>query len=125
MGIPEEMNISFSDLNSDNIVDGLLSFFVDPCDGGNAFMNIQTKLLILSKGNSYFADDKYFSKIESSLKKGWLTIESSSYGTIYGTFHDYKESDGRCCPSIVKQFSLTYPATKLNFETENVIFYKK
>ena len=125
MGIPKELTMSFFDLNNDKIIDGLVTFSVDQCDGGNALMNLQTKLLILSKADSYFVDDKYFTKIESALKKGWITIESSTYGTIYGTFHDYKEADGRCCPSITKPFSLTYPTTKLNYEIENIIFYKK
>jgi len=125
MGIPKEINIFFCDLNNDNIIDALITFFVDQCDGGNALMNVQTKLLVLSKGTTYHVDDTYFTKIENVLKSGWITIENASYGTISGTVRDYKDSDGRCCPSISKPFTLTYPNTKPNYDPENIIFYKR
>jgi hypothetical protein len=119
MGIPKNIDISFTDINNDNKIDALITFHPDQCDGGNALMNAQIQILILSKDSSYFIDDKYISKIERQFKKGRLNIERASYGAIYGTYYEYKSNDGRCCPSIHRTFAIDYSTKKLTFDNDN------
>lgn len=115
MGIPGDIDISFTDINNDNKLDALITFYPVQCDGGNALMNAQTRVLILSGGLSYITDDTYIDKVESRFKKGWLIIEKASYGTFSGTYYEYKENDGRCCPGIRRPFSIDYKTKKLEF----------
>ena len=116
MGIPKDIHISFTDFNEDNKLDAIVTFAPDQCDGGNALMNAQIRVLILSGLSGYFTDDSYIDKIESQLKKGWLIIESSFGSTFYGTYYEYKDSDGRCCPSVKKPFSIDFKTKKLTFD---------
>lgn len=115
MGIPSDIDVAFTDINNDNKLDAIVTFNPDQCDGGNALMNAQIRVLILSSGVSYVTDDAYIDKIESRLKKGWLSIEKASYGTFFGTYYEYKETDGRCCPSIRRSFTIDYKTKKLEF----------
>jgi hypothetical protein len=115
IGVPEELNISFSDLNHDNIIDALITFTVDQCDESNTAKSIQRQVLVLSNGNSYDVDEKYFEKITSSLKKGWITVEHASFGRIHGSFHDFKNSNDRIA-STSRNFSVVYPKEKLEFD---------
>ena len=115
IGIPKDINIFFTDINEDDKNDAIIMFTPDQCDGGNALMNAQTRVLILSSGAAYITDDAYIDKIESRLKKGWIRIEEATYGTFYGTYYEYKETDGRCCPSIKRPFSIDYKSKKMEF----------
>ena len=114
ISLPGEMKISFSDLNHDNIIDALITFSVDQCDESNRVKSVQRQLLVLSKGDSYYVDEKYFEKITSSLKKGWITVENAAYGRIYGSFHDFKNSDSHNS-LISKNFSVVFPREKLEY----------
>ena len=116
MGIPTDIHVSFTDINSDNKLDAIITFNPDQCDGGNALMNAQIRILVLSGSKGYTADDSYIDKIERQLKKGWLNIEGAFGGHFYGTYYEYRDSDGRCCPSIKKQFSIDYKTKKLTFD---------
>jgi len=115
MGIPKDIDIFFTDLNKDNKIDALITFHPDQCDGGNALMNAQIQIIILSKGLTYAVDDTYISKIEQQLKKGWLRIDKALYGEITGTYFEYSKNDGRCCPGICRLFSINYLTKKLIF----------
>jgi hypothetical protein len=115
IGIPNDIDISFTDINNDNKLDAIITFNPDQCDGGNALMNAQIRVLILSSKAAYTTDDTYIDKIESGLKKGWLNIEKATYGTFFGTYYEYKEADGRCCPSIRRPFTIDYKTNKLEF----------
>jgi len=115
MGIPRDIDISFTDINNDNKLDAIVTFNPDQCDGGNALMNAQIRILILSSGAAYVTDDTYIDKIETRFKKGWFGIEKASYGTFFGTYYEYKETDGRCCPSIRRPFTIEYKTKKLEF----------
>jgi hypothetical protein len=115
MGIPKDIDISFTDINNDNIIDGLVTFNPNQCDGGNALMNAQIRVLLLSNGTSYIIDDTYIDGIENRFKKGWLSIESATDGTFYGTYFEYKDTDGRCCPGIRRPFTIDYKTKKLIF----------
>jgi hypothetical protein len=116
-GIPKDVSIHFSDINGDNKLDALITFHPVQCDGGNAMMNVQSRVLVLSKGIVWVADDKYIENIESK-KDGWLSVSGVVGGTIFGTYYEYKEDDGRCCPSIRKQFSIDYKTRKLELEND-------
>jgi len=116
MGIPADITVAFTDINSDNKLDAIITFTPDQCDGGNALMNVQIRVLVLSSSKGYTADDSYIDKIEEQLKKGWLIVEGALGGYFYGTYYEYRDSDGRCCPSIKKQFSIDYKTKKLTFD---------
>jgi len=115
-GIPADVNVMFTDINNDSKLDALITFNPTQCDGGNALMNAQSRVLILSSQTGYIADDTFIDKIESRYKKGWLHVESVVQGTIYGLYLEYKADDGRCCPSVKRTFSISYSDKKLTFE---------
>lgn len=113
IGIPDEIDIFFTEINGDNKLDALITFHPDQCDGGNALMNAQVRVLIVSSGGSYITDDNFVEKIEKNFKTGWLNIERAADGTFYGTYYEYKDGDGRCCPSIRKAVEINYKTKKL------------
>ena len=115
IGVPNDIDFSFTDINADNKLDAVVTFNPNQCDGGNALMNAQVRLLILSNGISYITDDTYVNKIESRFTEGWFNIEKASYGTVFGTYYQYKETDGRCCPSIRRPFTIDYKTKELKF----------
>ena len=114
-GIPQELSIHFADINGDGKLDGLFTFHPQQCDGGNAMMNAQDRVLVLSKGSTYTADASYISNIEQK-KDGWLSVTGALEGIIYGTYYEYGPDDGRCCPSIKKSFTIDYKTRKLEIE---------
>jgi hypothetical protein len=116
LGIPKDVNISFSDINNDHKVDGLITFNPEQCDGGNGLMNIQIRVLILSNGTKYSTNDTYIDNIENRLKKGWIQVDGASSGMISGNYFEYKDTDGHCCPSIKRPFTIDYRTKKLVFK---------
>lgn len=115
MGIPKDLNICYTDINADGRLDALVTFSPDQCDGGNAMMYAQSRVIILSKGNSYTIDDTSLDTIEKQLKKGWLRFESALQGTLYGTYYEFTSSDGRCCPGIHRAFEINYSSKKISY----------
>jgi hypothetical protein len=114
-GIPEDISIHYSDINGDGIPDALITFHPVQCDGGNAMMHAQSRVLFLSKGAGWVTDDSYIDNIERK-KNGWLVVSGVKGETIFGTYYEYKDEDGRCCPSIKKQFTIDYKTKKLETE---------
>ncbi len=112
MGIPKDLDISFTDINRDGIIDGLVTFHPDQCDGGNALMNAQISVLILSTKKGYTIDDTFMDKITEGYT-GWFIIEKATESVLFGTYYNYKNGDGRCCPGIRKPFELNYLTGKL------------
>jgi hypothetical protein len=82
--------------------------------GGNALMNAQEKLMIVSKNENYEVDDTTFSNLERTLKTGWIHLTNASNGIISGDYYDYKSNDGRCCPSIYKQLEMNVKNKKVS-----------
>jgi len=116
IGIPTDIHISFTNINDDSKLDAIITFNPTQCDGGNALMNAQIRVLILTNVDGDTTDDSYIDEIESQFKKGWLIIDGALYGSFYGAYYEYKDSDGRCCPSIKKPFSIDYKTKKLTFD---------
>lgn len=115
-GIPDEIEVSFATINDDNKLDALITFNPASCGGGNYLMNAQEKILVLSTPAGYRVDDKMIKSVEDKLKKGWVHIEKAQYGSFYGTYYEYRDTDARCCPSIQKPFSLDYATRRLSFD---------
>lgn len=114
-GIPAEFAVHFADINGDKKMDALFTFHPVPCDGGNALMNAQDRVLILSRGTGYYTDDKFIGNIEGK-KDGWLTVTGATEGTLSGTYYNYGPDDGRCCPSIRKPFTIDFKTRQITIE---------
>lgn len=107
---------SYGDINRDGTEDALVVFNPEQCDGGNASMNIQIAVLILSanNGSNYIVDHKKLEHIKGVPTDMWTTFQRvKSDGKIVGTAYGYKPTDGRCCPSRHATFTYTYPNNKL------------
>jgi len=115
IGMPRDIQLYYSNINSDTIMDALICFNPYLCDGGNALMNSQEKILILSKGQEYTVDERTLREIEGKLNSGWLYIHSVVGGTFIGEFQAYAKDDGRCCPSIQKRFNISYTDKSIKY----------
>jgi hypothetical protein len=118
-----EYTISFADLNSDKKLDCLIVFTPDQCDGGNASMWVQWQVFILSDKDNYkiidtLTVDKFALTDFDSLGFYWL--DSISVNKIYGTYIEFKDNDGHCCPSINKPVTFDYSERKLMFVGNNI-----
>jgi hypothetical protein len=110
---------SYGDINRDGTEDALVTFNPWQCDGGNALMNAQTAVLILSAsdGPRYFVDDTRLENIKGLPNGMWAVFERvTSSGKITGTAYGYSDADARCCPSLKAGFTYTYPSSKLNIK---------
>jgi hypothetical protein len=107
LGIPDEIHIFYTDINQDEKIDGIICFNPILYGGGNALMNVQEKLIIVSKNENYEVDDTTLSNLEHKLKSGWIHLTHANNGVISGDYYNYKSNDGRCCPSIHKQLEIS------------------
>ncbi|MBL0269789.1 MAG: hypothetical protein IPP99_14250 [Chitinophagaceae bacterium] len=114
-GIPQDLSIHFADINGDGKLDGLFTFHPQQCDGGNAMMNAQDRVLVLSKGTAYTTDASFISNIEQK-RDGWFSVTGALEGMIFGNYYEYGPDDGRCCPSIKKSFTIDYKTKKLEID---------
>lgn len=107
---------SYGDINRDGLEDALVVFNQRQCDGGNALMNAQTALLILSadNGSRYLVDDKRLENLKGLPNDMWARFKRvKSNGDITGTAYGYRDADARCCPSLQAAFTYTYQNNKL------------
>ena len=65
--LPDNVDASYGDINHDNKIDGLITFYPEICSGGNAAMNVEKRVLIVSNGNDYTIDDYFMDNIEKKL----------------------------------------------------------
>jgi len=114
-GIPDYFTIYYGHINDDDNMDALITFNPVACSGGNALMNAETKLLILSEASEYRVDDQFFEKIEQQLNSGWIIVNGAGFQTIFGTYYDFKNDDARCCPSIRRDIQIDVKSKKLEF----------
>ena len=108
---------SYGDINKDGKEDALITFNPQQCDGGNALMNAQTTVLILSanNGSRYIVDDKKLENLKGLPDGMWARFEKfTRSGNITGTAFGYRNSDPRCCPSLKADFTYTYPSSRIN-----------
>jgi hypothetical protein len=111
-----EYTFSFADLNNDNNLDCLVLFTPNQCDGGNASMWVQWQVFIISDKDSYkiidtLHIDKFAHTEFDSLGFYWL--DSIAVNRIHGTYIEFKENDGHCCPSINRPVVFDYSERKL------------
>ena len=106
-GFPNEIQVFYTDLNQDEIVDAIICFNPILLEGGNALMNVQEKLMVVSKNENYELDDTTLTNLERKLKSGWIHLTHANNGVISGDYYDYKSNDGQCCPSIHKQVDIS------------------
>lgn len=114
-GIPGEFSVHYADINGDKKMDALFTFQPVQCDGGNALMNVQDRVLVLSKGNTYITDHSFIENIEKQ-KDGWLSLSGATEGTLLGTYYAYGPDDGRCCPSVKKPFTIDFKTKTITIE---------
>lgn len=117
-GIPSEYKIFYDDINDDNKIDALITFQPNSCGGGNALMNVEIKVLILSNGLNYIVDEQYFNNIENTFNEGWIFINGLSGSDFYGTYYNYEEGDARCCPTIKRPINIDYKTSSLTFNNQ-------
>ena len=106
-GFPDEIIVFYTDLNQDENVDAIICFNPILLEGGNALMNVQEKLMVVSKNENYELDDTTLTNLERKLKSGWIHLTHANNGVISGDYYDYKSNDGQCCPSIHKQVDIS------------------
>lgn len=106
----------YADLNNDNKKDALITFTPYQCDGGNAIMWVQYQLLALSQGDKYLVTDNYFENFKTD--PGFFHLDSVATKAVFGTYFEFKEHDGRCCPSIKRPI-------KIDLEKNEFIFTDK
>lgn len=116
IGIPNDIDVFFTDINRDGRLDALVTFRPLQCDGGLALMNHQVRVLVLSAKSGYVIDDTLIDNIARAHKRGWLVVESVSQGTIYGTYFEQRASDGRGNASIRRPFGIDFSSRQLRFD---------
>jgi hypothetical protein len=102
LGIPndslEMSQIFYSRINDDDKLDALMLFYPIQCDGGNASMFVQYKLLILSDKNNYIVNDSLLYKI--NFGDGFNILDSINGHFVYGNYFEYRKDDPYPYPSI-------------------------
>lgn len=123
--IPDSTNTGFwfGDVNGDKKKDGLVTFIADLCDGGNGAMWTQYQVLVLSNDSGYSVNDSFFDSLGSGFE-GFIHADSLSVNTFFGTYIEFKEGDGHCCPSIKEEFTVTYTNPVIQFLKPNFQPYK-
>ena len=121
IGFPSDSNeyfYSFSDINNDKKLDGLVIFTPNQCDGGNLMEWKQSQVFIISNQGNYIISDTIDFANFSTTKfdsLGFYCIDSIASRMIYGNYYEFTKGDGRCCPSIVKKVKFDYLNRKLVF----------
>jgi hypothetical protein len=124
-GIPDssEYNFSYADINGDGQFDQLVTFTPSQCDGGNASMWIQIAVLTISKNGKYITTASIGDGIFSAVGKdrtGFYWYDSIGVNKIYGTFYNFMDNDGHCCPGIEKPVIIAYDTKEVIFIGDNI-----
>ncbi len=113
LGFPDSINFYYAHLNNDQHPDALITFRPLQCEGGNASVNTQYKLLALSTPSGYTIDDTFFNLVDIMEASGFYILDSLNRYGFYGTYYNYTETDGYCCPSIKKTIKITFPSLQV------------
>ena len=123
-GFPDSSRtrISYADLNSDGIRDGLIAFTPIQCDGGNGAMWTQEQVFFLSGEKGYRITDSL--RVEDFAvtgfdSTGFYWLDSIGTNKIYGMYFSFAPDDARCCPSTNKPVIFDYAQRKLVYIGEN------
>jgi len=111
-GIPDEVDFSYAHINTDNLIDALVTFQPMQCDGGNGLMWAQIQIVILSNNGSYEIDDDYFKSIGNDLK-GFYHLDSVTSSEFSGTYFEFLDGDAHCCPSVKKRITIQFKTNEL------------
>lgn len=114
-----EFKFSYADLNNDGKVDQMVTFNPEQCAGGNGSMWLQIKVFTISEVNNYIS----FSSLDKTLfgHEGIWHYDSIATNKVYGTYYEFLEEDGSCCPSIQYLFEVDYKTGKTRItDTLNV-----
>jgi hypothetical protein len=103
----------YADLNYDNKKDALITFTPYQCDGGNAIMWVQYQLLVLSQGDKYVVTDNYFERFKTD--PGFFHLTGVGTKTVFGTYFEFTDNDGRCCPSIKRPIKIDLDKNEFNY----------
>lgn len=116
LNLPDSNNTDFwlGDVNGDKKKDGLITFIADLCDGGNGAMWTQFQVLVLSNDSGYRVNDSFFDSLTIDFD-GFIHVDSLSSNTFFGTYIEFKDGDGHCCPSIKEEFTVTYDRPMIRF----------
>ena len=106
LGLPTDSSsyaFSYADLNLDGTLDGLVTFTPDQCDGGNGSMWVQVNVLLLSGHSGYSVTDtldvEQFANVPTS-KSGFYHLDSIAPNQLFGTYYEFNQNSGHCCPSV-------------------------
>ncbi len=113
LGFPDEMEFDYADLNEDQKVDALVTFIPEQCDGGNLTAWMQYQILVLSNDSGYHVLDDFFEKVKIDTESGFYHLDSLDHQTFYGTYYDFNDDDGYCCPSIQKPLIIDFNTQKV------------
>ena len=111
-GFPDSINFKLADVNNDKVTDGLVTFIPDQCDGGNGYIWIQSKILILSEGDTFVTVDNFFDPLQVH-SEGVYLLDSVSKNLFFGTYYQFTEDDAHCCPSIKRQITIKFDTKEI------------
>jgi hypothetical protein len=116
LSVPDSSNLTYyyTDINQDGQEDALITFIADLCDGGNGAMWTQYQVLVLSHDSSYIVNDSFFDKFTNDYK-GFLHIDSMATGKFFGTYIEFKDGDGHCCPGTREEVIIDYLNPSMRF----------
>lgn len=109
VGFPDDSTIVYHYyyLNDDKILDAIIVYNLQSCDGAAALNYAQVELVVLSTTDSkYVVKEEYFRSIENEIGDGNLYIDSIQNKKVYGTYREYRDDDPRCCPSYNKMVEI-------------------
>ncbi len=114
--IPDSSKISFSfsDVNKDGVLDGLVTFnpvFCD-CTEGNSWTQYQ--FLVLSIKNSFAVNDTFFTSIGNTLK-GFYQLTGIENEKFTGIYYEFHEGEAHCCPAVERPIAISYQTRELEF----------
>lgn len=124
-GFPDssEFNFSYADVNIDGKLDQLVTFVPAQCNGGNGSVWIQFEVFTVSDSVGYqtiaYLGEGIFSAFGKDTS-GFYWYDSIAPNKIYGRFMNFLESDGYCCPSIIRPVIIDYYTRKVIYMGENI-----
>ncbi len=117
LAIPDDVILSFSDINNDSLLDGLVVFEPVYCDGSSGKKWVQHQVLILSSPEGYIPDGNFFDAIKAAntTEKTACYFDRLQDGLIMGTLYERAYFDEECCRSVTKSCFMFVTDTELRY----------